>query len=246
MGRWAVRLPCESARAVASIRAVSGVEVCPQLDQLWFRGETSSEATELLLRQLPGAWRYDVTADGQLIPVGQQVPCEKVPEGRWLSLGQWLRLELPDARTSRCEFERRSLSRVPLTLIRDATPRQPTMLRTSIAAFERYGSRAPAVRIAQWSFAMRSDGECLVRGLPLPPVLGEQLVELDGLLVPAGSIWSPPVAPAVIHELIELQIGDLALLQDDGGWELIQECNWVRATRAAIRLSARGATQVDD
>jgi hypothetical protein len=244
MAIWAVRLPSESAHAVASIRTVSSVEVCPQTDQIWCRGDTSDEAMELRLRQLPGAWRYDVTADGQLIPVGELAPCEKMPPGPWVRIGDWLRLELPDAETSRGEFSRRSLPRVSLTLVRDATPRQPTILRTSIQAFERYGSNAPAVRISQWTFVMRADGECLVRGLPLPPVPGEQIVEFVDLLVPAGLIWSPTVDVAVIRELFQLQSGDLALLRDDGGWELIQECQWVRATRAAIRMSARGATQI--
>ena len=246
MTAWAIRLPGNSAHVAASLRNMPGVEVCAEQDQLWCRGPVHDDAIAQQLRHLPGAWRFRTTDGEQLIPIGQFVPTERLPSGPWIRISDWLRFALPEATASRVEFQKHALPRVSIKLVRSNTPRQPTILQTSFEAWCAYGARAPAVRLAQWSFALRSDGQCLIRGVPLPPLVGMQLVEVERLLVPAGWTWSPPVEPSVIHELAEVKAGEMVLFDHGGRFESIRQTDWVRATRSAIRLSAKVVANGDN
>jgi MoxR-vWA-beta-propeller ternary system domain bpX2 len=71
-------------------------------------------------------------------------------------------------------------------------------------------------------------------------VAGRFFVEQEGVAVPAGWRWEPAVDAAVLRRLCNLGPGDLALLDQDGTFDLVPAGQFVRASRSAVRLSARG------
>ena len=87
---------------------------------------------------------------------------------------------------------------------------------------------------------MASDGRVAVCGQPLPPLPGQRWVEREGIAVPAGWHWSPPVEATVVRAVFGLQAGDFALWQTDGTWQRIRAADFLPAGRAAVRASAEG------
>lgn len=79
----------------------------------------------------------------------------------------------------------------------------------------------------------------IIRGLPLPPLPGRLYCEAAGVAVQAGYHWEPALEPAVLRIALRLEKADLALLHADGTWDHVRNGDFVAATRAAVRLSAR-------
>ena len=95
------------------------------------------------------------------------------------------------------------------------------------------------MRLAPCTFALSESGTVVVRGRPLPSIAGKRLVEQKGVAVLAGWCWEPAVDVAVVRRLLDLSQGDLALLHDDGSFDVVPASAFVRASRSAVRLSAR-------
>lgn len=241
--RWAISLTFADAHSLAALRDIPRAEVCVQETDIWCRGDQLDEITERQLRCVPGAFRYDVVVGEQLTPHGNLVPTGRLPEASWSPLADWLSVELPQfATTVRPQLA--DIIPVQLTLVRSTAIRDASFLLTTLPRWQAYGETAPAIRLSQWSFAISGDGRCIIRGTPLPPIAGTQLVEDAGLLVPAGWQWQPAVDAKTIRALLGLQEGDMTIfdtaqINTVANWELIGAGDWVRATRSAIRLSSK-------
>jgi hypothetical protein len=158
-----------------------------------------------------------------------------LPEGDWRPLDQWLRVELPLA-----GLPAGPPGPVAWRLCRDERPRESNLLLATAEAWGIYAATAAQVRLDRWTFAADEQGRVLIRGLPLPPIAGQFYCEEEGIAVPAGWRWDPPLAAAVLRAAIGLAGRDLALLGPDGTCSIVREADWVRATRSAARLTAAG------
>ncbi len=230
---WAVRMPRAGATAAGRLRAVAGIEACLAGEDLWLHGSEHGEDLEKSLRMLPGAERFLVAADGQLRPIPGSVPRGRLPDGPWVPLAEWFRLELPVA-----GLGGRMSRRARLTLVRCFKPEEANLLVVGIEQWEDYAVMAPQVRLDRWQFAAAADKRVLVRGEPLPPLPGRHWIERQGIAVPAGWTWSPPVEPAVVRRLLSLEGDDIALLHPDGTWERVPGGSFCRACRSAARRTA--------
>ena len=188
---------------------------------------------------LPGAERFLVAADGQLRPVGTRVPRGRLPDGPWMALAEWLGVALPVA-----GLAGRISRRIPLALVRSCEPDEANLLVTGIEGWEDYAVTAPQVRLDRWQFAVAADGRVLVRGQPAPPLPGPRWIEREGIAVPAGWTWTPPVEPALLRRLLGLEGDDLALLHPGGTWERVPGAGLQRVCRSAVRRTAEGLRHV--
>lgn len=232
---WAVCLPTSQIASAGGLRLVLDIEVCQAADHVWLRGQRLEKGLEHRLRTLPGAARFWVLADGQLLPVGARVPHGWLPDGPWLSLARWLGIEMPRPCAAADPGPL-----VPLELQPSFEFVEPSVLLTSMGHWKTCADDCPQVRLDRWRFAVARDGRVVVVGQPLPSLPGERLVEHEGIAVSAGYFWSPPVEPCIVRERFALEAGDLALWHADGTWERIAAGDFVRATRAAIRATAEG------
>jgi hypothetical protein len=221
--------------AVGHLRQVADIEVCEQPDQIWLRGPALEEKLHRPLAAVPGARRFYVLPDGQLQPVASRLPKDWLPRGPWSSLSKWLALDLP-----RASLGGRLEQRAPMVLVRSAHAETASILLTTIGSWEAYASRAPQVRLDCWRFAVADDGRVVVRGEPLPSMPGQRWVEHEGIAVPAGWRWSPPVEAAVVRTVFGLGPGDVALWETEGTWQRIRAADFVPATRSAVRASGEG------
>jgi len=235
---WALALDAEHVTALAPLRREPGLEAALVAGQLWVRGQMASDSLALRLRQLPAIARYAVQPDEGLLAEGALVPQGFLPPGKWLPLEHWLPVIAPAVAAGHVTpFEP-----VALRLVRDTSLRQPNLLLTALATWSDYAAIAPQCRLQHWSFAANQQGEALVRGLPLPPLPGRQLVETEGIAVEAGWTWFPAVEAAVLRRKYQLSSGDLLLIQPGPGLQAVTDVipavAFVKATRSAVRLTA--------
>lgn len=230
--RFAISLPRTEAARLGPLRLWSEFEVCETREAIWLRAARLDDEQWDFCRRLPGAGRYEVLADGQLLPAGALVPRGNLPEGTWAPLVEWLQLELPAATASLA-----TPPRIALRLTPAHEPRAASWLLTSLAEWCAYVETAPQARLARWAFAADATGRVVVRGAPLPPLRGVHYVEESGIAVPAGWHWAPAVEAAVVRDVLGLEQGDSALWFADGSWDKIAMGDWIRATRSAARLT---------
>jgi hypothetical protein len=234
--RFAWSLPTTEARALGSVRRWSGLETLERSPLVWLRAGRLEDEQWELVRRLPGADRYTVLDDGQLLPVGGIVPRGRLPDGVWQPLDRWLAVELPTA-----DEPAAAPSPASLQLVRSVVEREATWLQTSLAAWTAYVALAPQVRLARWSFVADRRGRIVVRGAPLPPLPGLRFVDHSGIVVPVGFTWSPHLPADVLRETFDLQKDDSLLWTPDGACERIAADDWVQATRSAARLTRDAA-----
>jgi hypothetical protein len=230
---WVLVAPLESAAVLARVRPTTGLEILEQADSLWLRGCSRDDELDRQLRLIPGGRRFCVMADGQTVPAGKLVPLGRLPEGTWTPLAEWLELALPAAIAAPPP----RIPPQPLRLVPTGQMREPALLETSLAEWCRYVETAPQWRIDCWTFAATADGQVIVRGLPLPPLPGLQWVVEEGVALPAGYEWSPPVDALTLQQALGLAAGELALLRPDGSWDRVAADDWTRASRSAARAT---------
>lgn len=230
--RRAVRIHLDNANSLGRLRLQAGVEVGERGDTLWLHIPHSSDELDAALRMLPGE-RFTVLPDEQLVPLGKRVPTGHLPDCDWIDLSRWLRVTAPLA-----GFSGQLPHKIELQFVRGGPIGESNLMVTDVATWRDYAISAPQVRLERWTFALNNVGDVLVRGTPLPPIAGRRFVETSGIAIAAGWTWTPHVAADVLVEVLQLEEGDLALLQMDGQWDLIPSDSFVRATRSAVRLSA--------
>jgi len=236
MPTHAARVLRAESQQLEPLRTAVGLEVCEADDAVWLRAAEPGEALLKSLQSIPSAELFSVLPDGQLCRAGALVPDGHLPLDGWQRLSTWMTVEAPVA-----SMPGQLPGRVTLRLVADSQVREPNLLLTSVPTWLEYASSAPQVRLDRWHFAVSSGDEVLVRGLPLPPLPGRRLVEELGIAVPCGMHWSPAVDAALLVPLFKLKDGDLLLWQSDDRLERIPSDAFARATRTAVRQTARKA-----
>jgi hypothetical protein len=231
---WAASLPLDRAAEALRLWKEAGIEVCATSDRLWLRGNHWSDDLDLHFRSMLGAQRFGVDDQGLINPVSCALPVDCLPTGPWMRFKDWFALAVPPR-----HFAARQDSRVALRLIPSEHVQPVSILALSLAAWCDYAQMAPAVRLKQWSFAVNEDMQVIVRGTPCPPLPGSHFVETEGIAVPAGWSWSPPLDVAVIRSAFGLKEGDLLLMHHDGSHDMIAADEFAQATRSAVRFTAR-------
>ena len=229
---WAIRLDRRDSASAGRLRQLAGVEVCEEGDKVWLRGRHNDEKLGRRLAAVPGAERFAVLGDGQLLPAGRRLPLGRLPSAIWTPIARWIALSLRPG-----QFAGRTGQTAALRLVRSDVEKEAAILLTTAEIWRAYAVEAPQVRLERWRFALAADGRVAVHGRPLPPLPGSRWVEEQGIAVPAGWTWSPAVAATIIREVFGLAAGDIALWHEDGSWEHIRADDFVKASRSAVRKS---------
>jgi hypothetical protein len=233
MATLAAQLPRQKRSQLGPLRIRPDLEIHDAGDELWLRAIHPSEELKSAFISLPSGTVYQVLDDGQLCRFGSLVPKGKLPSGPWERLSGWLAVELP-----RSALPGQISERLPLKLVRDNRPREANVLLTTMEPWLDYGSTAPQIRLDRWRFAVSTEGEVVIRGVPLPAIPGRRFVEANKIAVPCGWHWSPPVDGDVLAGVLSLSPEIFVLWREDARHERIFEDQFVRATRSAIRRSA--------
>jgi hypothetical protein len=232
--RWAIVLPLTSARALAALRNVAGLEVCVVDQLIWLQGDSLDAAMRKLLLGLPALDRYLIHDDEQLTPWNKLTPQARLPAGPWMKLAEWATLSLPP----RGWPGERPVA-VQLQLVRSGRERAAGALLCDWRVWADYATAAPQVRLEGLAFVANSARQTIIRGATLPPIPAHPLTDNAGILVPAGWSWSPAIDAAAVRQMFSLNDGETALWLAGESWQRIAADAWVAATRSAVRETAR-------
>lgn len=227
----AVCFSLDESTLLGKLRRCTGIEVCTVGESIWLRATSATEELAEQVKVLPGI-HFMLMPDGELVEFGKRVPRGRLPQKQWLSLSQWMNVELgtpvPGGYTDK---------KVELRLARSSEVVEPNVLLTSLESWESYALKAPQIRLERLTFAVGEEGQVIIRGTPLPPCPGVRYVEQSNIAVEAGWKWLPAVSVAVLCEVLNRAEQDLALFHADHTWDLIPADTFVSASRSAVRLS---------
>jgi len=246
---WAIRLLRRSAMSACGLRLRADVDVCAIDDQIILRGTVLDEATERLLRQIPGE-RFGVTHDGSMIPLGGRIPRGQLPQQPWMPFSKWLALEVQPAATP--AFVK---NRATLRLVRSSHEQEPNVLVTSLVKWATWAASAARIRLNPLVFAASADDRVVIWGKPLPSLEGERFVEDQCVATPAGFTFEPDLPRNVVRLVAQpppavsepqhktSDSSDLAIFHPDGSHEVIDRMYFVPASRSAVRMTVGGGMQ---
>ena len=230
MPDWAACLETGHAGDLAALRLFPGIEFAEVGGTYWLRGRNVADGLEHELKKIPGLARFDLVSSDRLRPAGSRIPDRILPAANWRPLRETLVPALPVA-----ALGGQTTHRIPISLVRTTSEQPASGLMIALDDWVAYANTAPLVRLVPLRFAAMEKREVLVLGNPLPPIPGRRYAAAEGLLVPSGFAWSPPVDGAVIAQLLGLTPEDVAVLADDGTHQVIHREQFVPASRSAAR-----------
>lgn len=235
MSWQAWRLSRADAGRLSRVRHRTEIKVCDAGADVWIQ---ITDPTEDVARELAGlpALAFSVLPDGQLVESGKSVPCGYLPKYPWTTITAWIRVDLQAPALAATP------PKVNTRLIRSTNIEAANVLLTSFGDWRSYAISAPQVRLDRLAFAVNDTGWTVIRGTPLPPLKGVRFVEVGGVAVQAGWTYLPPVSSDILAAAMGLADGDLAVMHADGTWDYLLACNFVQASRAAVRQSGEELT----
>lgn len=229
-GPWAARVPACALAPAGRLRGRADVRVCEAGDEVWLRGDVADVETDRILRELPGARRYRIDAEGRAVPSGGRIPECTLPEGGWRPIREALVVLLPPTL-----LPGRLSAQVALRLRPGGAPRAANLLLTSLSAFSRWALLAPDVRLRPLAFAVDGQARVVVRGAPVPPLPGDLHVEACGVAVPCGLELAPALPVAVVARWLGITGEVVVRFLPDATCERVT--GFVRASRSAVRAT---------
>jgi MoxR-vWA-beta-propeller ternary system domain bpX2 len=230
---WTARLNASESSALAGLRLYAGLEVAEVGEVIWLRGADWSEALRLALRKVPGLDRFELSAGGRLLADGARVPQGRLPELPWQPMARWASVSLRAAPGLVAPP-----ARAALRLVRSSVERAAGGVLAGLPAWHDFAIGAAEIRLRPLRFAAARDGRAWIEGIPLPALPGRRFSIEGGIAIPCGFKCSPALSAAPLRRWLGLADGDVALVGEDGLWEIIKTEQFVPATRSAVRTTA--------
>lgn len=226
-GRTVAAISMDDLSWLGRWRTLPGVEVCEAEGHLWVRCAASVNTA-----LLPAVMRYTEDAAGRLYRAGNRLPARRLPEGRWVPLVEFLRVR-PPAPVLPAQYA----APVSWSLVPSQAYRIPSLLVLPFPAFAEWCLGTVSVRLQGLEFALGDDGMVCVRGQPLPSLPGEAWCLEHGIATPAG--WALPtgITAALVAQTLNLEAGEIVLLQPDATADRLPAQAFVKVSRTAVRAS---------
>ncbi|MCB1094558.1 MAG: hypothetical protein KDN22_03165 [Verrucomicrobiae bacterium] len=239
---WAVELSAADGESARALRLAPGIEArfTEDRSRLWLRGADLDVDSFRLVRKLPCLRRFTLLEDGRGIIEGKTVPSITLSGSGWVPLRHLSPLLPPTARP--CGT---AASTAQIRLTPGVSEARAEVLCLPFQTWFEYAIAAPAIRLAPLRFAVSEDGQAIIHGNPLPPLLGEFFTLNHSIATPAGWSLTPPVAPALLAERFQLNEGDILLFHTDETCELIDASGLAQASRSAVRETATALAAID-
>src|SRR5262245_32931267 len=228
-------VPAGELGRLAPLRCEPGLVVAKAGDWLWVKWHAQRDETLRVILPIPGC-RLFRFCKGHWVQHGRHLPEFEVPNTEYRPLAQVL-FPAPITTLPTSALRAQPLH---LTLAADANPRPTTALRISVAALLHWAESIPSDRLSRLRGAYRKQ-EAFVVGAILPSVVAGQRYWGRTVYVPLGFRPEPDLADSSLREVLGLQDGEWAILEDDGV-QVVREEDMVPVSRAGLRLASGSST----
>jgi hypothetical protein len=218
--------------ALGTVRCLPGLQAAEETGFIWVRGIAVNDEPDLRIRQLPGLHTYTLDADDNLFPPRGLTPVGKLQPMNWVPLSAYSTVTLPVS-----ALPGKIGQQLPVKLVPSRQLQKGNALLTDLHTWKAYGETAPLVRLQQTRFAVSEENKVLIIGEPLPALPGKEYVLVNGLLIPMGFEFDPPVISSLIGSQFNPGNDSLLLFNTDSTWDEIPKDAFVQSTRSAIRLT---------
>ena len=215
---WLCRIRRINSYRVSTVRGEPGVEAALDSEYIWLRGNTLPDSLRRKLHGVADGEIFEIHDGTELIPLGNSVPTEILPDRQWRPLLEASSLLLPVA-----SVPRGRVSRCQLSLVRTAAERPAEMLLCCFSDFVAWGLSESDVRLRSCRFAVTNGRNefgkpnCLVSGATLPALNGQRFWLAGQVALPLGVDCYPAVDHtslsrilALAHE-VRISSGDILL-----------------------------------
>ncbi|MEM1294984.1 MAG: hypothetical protein AAGH89_06430 [Verrucomicrobiota bacterium] len=230
---WIAKVEAGDAVAVSHLRGVSQVEAALDTNTLWLRGTAETDELPSELVRL-SAQVFRLRPPDGLALGDSEIPVARLPELNWQPLH-----EVTQPKVTKPVLPGMISQSVRLKLVKsEEDDLEPNVLQVPLSSLVKWVGSAPELRFETLKFAAGYDGSALIWGTPIPSLPGNRFFEKDGVAVPLGQTWDPPIPAVVVAEAMLLAPGDLGVFRGED-WERVEASNFVPVSRAAVRLSAQ-------
>jgi hypothetical protein len=221
--------------ALGAVRCHPGLRAALHNEQIWIRGIAAAATGDRSLSQLPVLHTYLLDGENRLFPAGGLTPVARLSVLDWISLHEFIGLELPASALPGIVSQKLAIS-----LVQAGLEIKAAALMTTLERWQQYGLNAPLARLERLRFAVSEKGEALIIGTPLPPLPGRTYTLQDDIFLPAGYAFNPPGIHRIIHSAQNHNGDGHLLFEVDGSCQWIPSSYCVPATRSAIRMTKGG------
>jgi MoxR-vWA-beta-propeller ternary system domain bpX2 len=218
--------------ALADIRLLSNVEVAVDSSQIWLRTPLLNGGLDMEIRQLPLVETYILDENELLYPLGGVTPIGKLKSLKWMTLTDFIPIELPVS-----VMPAEVSETVTIEVVASQKEQKATALSTTASAWLAYVSTAPEARLKRLKFAVSDANNVLVVGEPLPPIEGQTYWLHNNIFMPSGYDFELPIVSELIYQKENLQNHAFLCFNTEGVPHRIEELDFVLATRSAVRLT---------
>jgi hypothetical protein len=242
--QWAICVAHTDARNLIQLKQLSELYLAEQADLVWVKGYVeagdSQSQLESQLKSISGCRRFRVIDRMQLLADGKRVPDGYLPDADWIPLKDWIEIRFPST-----SLVGHSTTSVPLQLVREISRhasgnQQPTMLLCQQTAWTTWAASASKLRLQKLSFACNASDQALIRGNPLPPIPGKQLIEYGRVAIPTGWSWRPDVSVETLNQILNVRRDTIVVMSEDSRWQVLKLSQFVAASRSGARLTSGG------
>ncbi len=249
---WALKIANSHVQRATKVRTLAGIMAAYDGEHLWLKGESRDAATSVLLASIADGPVFDVLAPNLLVPSGDAVPTETLPDLSWQPLRDLVQLSLPNAAVP---FGR--IRKARLQLVRSETVRPAEVLICERSSFVSWAGTAAEIRLHACRFAVQRSGRpdettmVVVKGNPLPAIAGCLFWLSGNVAIPLGFEWSPAVDEATVRDVLlrsreDAKRSTLVIWQapskdhPTGCLDFVAETDFVLASRTNVRASSGG------
>jgi hypothetical protein len=227
------RVPAAQLMLLAAVRTAQGVRVRREGDYVWLRWSQGDTSVLQCVLPIIGAEFFTLRGECWYRP-GRSLPSFGIPD---LGTGESLAKFLSPAPMAPIDRGFATPKPVRFALVHDDRPRPTTALRCGVDQLARWADTATTRQLAAIRAAMDTD-DVVMLGSKLPMLVGGKRFWGASLFVPLGFRPQPDLPESALHEVLELDEDEIALIDADVV-DVIERAAFAPLTRTSARLAAR-------
>ena len=218
--------------ALASHRTKAGWTYLASDNALIYLRVPSTDDHHFSKLPLKQRWLYQEES-GTLTKIGNQLP-ENSLQGDWQPIVELINI----GKVAKTQPGEAPLP-IGFRLVEVAQTAPIDLLICQWSTFTQWSTTVLEQRTESLEVAIDQDGDCLVKGEPLPGINGKGFYQVGRLYLQAGYQLPDFIWPELVETALNLSDQEAVIISAAGEWSRLLQDGWVKANRATIRINQR-------